>query len=685
MTPPQEEGAAPRAASAAVPLLAAAAALLWFAASWPFEITTWDDRRYIAENPWIRQLSPSRALELFRTYYFLNYHPLAMLSYALDYWAAGLRPWAYHLQSAAWHAGAVAALGFALRRLGAPAAALALLLLWWGLHPLRVESVVWLSGRKDVLCACFFLAAFAARLRAADAPERYLRSVFPLELALLLLALFSKSMAVTYGAVVLLWDALTAPGELRRRAPAYAAFLALGALFSWLNILAQADTIAPVARIGWGERILSALYSPWYYASRTLVPWGLSPLHARGYAPEWGSLRALLAVAGTLALLALGASQWRRRPEVAAGVGWYFLALAPVSGIIPVGGAFVADRYSYIPTAGLALALAAFARELRPGARAALLAALLAPSLALHSMGYMAAFRDTRALWERTLAVYPGFATARINLQRLDPSRTDLGVDTAALAAAASGDTSGVADEALAEALLARGERSRAVALLERSPNREPALARLMQLRAEDDIVVAAQHAWELLALPGASSERRAVAANILLRAGDWDGALRAVEETREPSLALANVTGQIANILLSRGEAEAARPWIARGRAIDPANAELVRALGVLHSATGDFAAGVASHRALLRRRDLAPEVRAQALGMLAFLHEASGGVPAALEAYREAVASGSRNPAVLGNYAALLEASGRRAEAAALAARAARLEELTAAAPPR
>lgn len=659
----------------------ALAAFAWFCASWPFEITRWDDRMYIELNPYIRVFSLARVAEVFGTFYFSNYHPLTVLSYALDYHVAGLDPWAAHVQNAAWHGAAVLVLGGILFQLGLRGAWAWLLLLFWALHPLRAESVAWLSGRKDVLSTTFFLAAFAVHVSAAEDPERYLRKYFPAEALLLLLALFSKSMAVTYVAVVVAWDYFNAPGELRRRAPAYAVFAALALLFSWLNIQAQSGAMTHVQHSSIPSRIANATYSVLHYIRATLVPHDLSPVHPRPFAPELLSWRT---GAAALAIAALVAVAWRcrrERPMVSAGIAFYGATLLPVSGVIPVGWAYVADRYSYLPTVGLVIAAAAGLQSVRASWRVPLVALLMVPSLWWNSMRYMATFRSTEGIWLRANEVYPDFPLIKLLLLRVNPARTDIVMPLSEIEGMLrlEGDY-GVAQEVYA--ILAPAAVKGSPAVL--GDDAGALATRLQAAKRSGDAEAGAALAAELAARPDLQPQQRAQAANALLRAGQLEEAIRLVEAAPGPYIEMTPVLGQIANVLLSRGERDRALPWIERAMAYDPAEPEVVRALGVYYSSAQLWAEGAASQEAVIARHDLTPEAKAIAWGMLGFFREAQGQAGGAAAAYQEAMANGSENPVVMRNYARLLAQLGESARAQAMIDRAA-LIEATASAPPR
>ena len=129
------------------------------------QFTNWDDPGYVLNQPIIKDLSEGGLGRIFRTSVMGNYHPLTMLTYAFDYSSANLEPFHYHLQSLLFHLGTTLLVYvFVLMLTKRPVAAVITALLF-GIHPMHVESVAWIAGRKDVVYGFFYMAACVAYLR----------------------------------------------------------------------------------------------------------------------------------------------------------------------------------------------------------------------------------------------------------------------------------------------------------------------------------------------------------------------------------------------------------------------------------------------------------------------------------------------------------------------------------------
>lgn len=321
------------------------------------------------------------------------YQPLAYLSYGLDYLLWGLDPRGYHLQNALWHAAASGLLALLMLRLVPDPVAAALAAIAFAVHPLRVESVSWISERRDVMCAALSLGATLAYVRGSDRAA----------LGLFLLSLLSKGMAVTLPAVFFILDRY----PLRRARPlkAYAPYLLLAAIFVLAGAGLQDRLRWSLEQHGPLARIAQASYAFCFYLAKTAWPSGLSPFYELRPPLDPLEPRFLAAFAG-IALLAVLS---RRRPWLAAALAAYAVMLAPVSGLFQFGPQLVADRYSYLTTVPFFVLLAAALRR-RPWAGLALL------PLAAACVAQQAHWRSTEALWTRALALDPVSGSAHLAL-----------------------------------------------------------------------------------------------------------------------------------------------------------------------------------------------------------------------------------------------------------------------------
>jgi tetratricopeptide (TPR) repeat protein len=401
----------------------AAAAIALYARTAGFPFVLFDDPAYVAENPTVRAgLSGSSVAWAFTTLHYSNWHPLTWLSYLLDASLLGAAPGALHLENALLHA-ANAALVFAVlaRLTGARwrSAAVAAL---FALHPTRVESVAWISERKDLLFTLFGLLAllgYGAYAR-RPSPGRYLWVALAFSASLL-----SKGMLVTLPLLLLLLDVWPlgrlrwplvpgrAPEEnpfppvsLRRAVLEKLPLLALSAGCAWLTVAAQSGWKS-VLPLPFGERLANAAVAWVRYVGLLAWPVDLAVLYplAPGGPPAWqvaGAALILFSVTAAAVLLA------RRAPWLMVGWLWFVGTLLPVIGLLQVGWQSIADRYTYFPALGLFVAVVWSVDALASGrARRALgpAAALILLVLAAASSRQLGYWRDEVSLFRRAVAV----------------------------------------------------------------------------------------------------------------------------------------------------------------------------------------------------------------------------------------------------------------------------------------
>jgi tetratricopeptide (TPR) repeat protein len=384
----------------------------------------WDDPRYVSENPWIRGLDLAFLKEAFTEVYFANWHPLTMISYALDYALWGLNPLGYHLENVILHTvntALVAVLSLRLitvvRPLSAPAAfaAAAVPALLFGIHPLHVESVAWISERKDVLCAMFFLSSILFYLRYAQEGKTL---CYVLSLTSFALAIMSKSMAVTLPAVLLLIDFYplrrlsSAKGGLKAVAEKLP-FFAISVFAAAMAVYSQGAAVASLDSIPVDMRAIVALKAYVFYLEKLFIPIRLAPFYPLPVEvdPFAADYMVAYAVLGGISVICL-ASAIRYRVFL---VTWlYFLGtLVPVIGLVQVGMQAAADRYMYLPSLSILVLFGAGAALIIERGSRALLGALLAfISVATVGLSYAtvtqaAIWKDSLTLWDYEVRIYP--------------------------------------------------------------------------------------------------------------------------------------------------------------------------------------------------------------------------------------------------------------------------------------
>ncbi len=382
----------------------------------------WDDRIHILENPAVRE---AHWVEIATQPVGSYYRPVVFASFALEARAVGVAPPVFHATNLALHACVASLLFGAASALGAGSGVALAGSLLFALHPVQSEAVLYVSGRTDVLCAAFALAALWLHLRSAGwrgAPAlRHARVGAALCFGL---SLGCKESSAALPLAFALGDRIFASGRgslagLLRLWP-YA--LVLVAYAGWRASL-PGQGLALAGPSDATARTATALAALADYARLLVLPVGLHLERFTSSESPWRPLAGLF----LLGLALAGA--WRARPEIRFWLAFAAFAYLPTSNLVPVypglpsGVAFAPEHFLYLPSTGLSMALAlAAAPRLGPRAVAAgLPAVLLVFAVILHDRARD--WRDEETLYRHTLAYVPESARVRLNLGNLLLSR----------------------------------------------------------------------------------------------------------------------------------------------------------------------------------------------------------------------------------------------------------------------
>lgn len=354
------------------------------------DFVTWDDDVYVFQNPHILSLDLKFLSWAFFDFYSYNWHPLTWLSHAVDYALWGLNPLGHHLTNIVLHAA---------NTLLATLLTVRLLEVWkwkmprnelpsflnerailiaagttgllFGLHPVHVESVAWVSERKDLLCALFFLLSIMMYVKYAGSRQSAVGSqkstinnrqsarLYLLSLGFFVLALLSKPMAVTLPVVLLIldwhpFDRIRTLNTLRPALVEKIPFILLSLGSSIVTVLAQraGGALISTEEVPLSERLLVAVHSLAAYLWNMVWPRNLAafypyPRNIAFLSAEF--LPAIILVIGITAACLV----YRKKRKVWLSVwGYFVVTLIPVLGIVQVGGQSMADRYMYLPSLG---------------------------------------------------------------------------------------------------------------------------------------------------------------------------------------------------------------------------------------------------------------------------------------------------------------------------------------------
>lgn len=421
--------------------------LVAFSPALSADFVTFDDPTFVIDNPRVHGFSVENVRWAFTAMHGGHWHPLTWLSWMLDYtlWG-GLKPAGFHFTNVLLHAVcAVLVYGLSLRLLtlaqrdehGASGRAIhiaaGLAAAVFALHPLRAESVVWVTERRDVLSAAFLLGAAITYLNAVRIGAPGVRSPgwYAITCVLLALSLLAKAWGITFFAVMLVLDVFPL-----RRVPMSIRAVRVSDVFRLvlekvplILISLPVAVLAAQAQHGgyasktleeWGihDRLAQSVYGLAWYLWKTVWPMDLSVLYELPASMRLTETRVVLAMVTLGAALAAGVCVRAARAPVLCALAAYVILLAPVLGILQSGEQLVADRYSVLACIAPVLALAHVALRLVSQARRAdaasslprlmaVVAGVLVLALSMLTFSQSVVWRNSLSLWSSALSATP--------------------------------------------------------------------------------------------------------------------------------------------------------------------------------------------------------------------------------------------------------------------------------------
>ncbi|MBI3932699.1 MAG: tetratricopeptide repeat protein [Acidobacteria bacterium] len=676
------EGAPPPAPGGRGLLLAAvllvAATIAVYAPVRGFEFVNYDDYHYVIENPRVATgLSARNLAWAWTAFHAGNWHPLTWISHQVDCALYALEPGGHHLTNLVLHAANAVLLLLALFALTGSVGRSAAVAALFALHPLNVESVAWVSERKNVLSTLFWIATMWAWAAYARQPSR---RRYVLVAVLLALGLAAKPMVVTLPCVLLLLDVWplgrwhwsrpdargAALGLVREKLPLFGLVL----LSSALTVAAQkgAGAVTSLTAVPLEARLTNALVAYVRYLEKMFWPDSLSAFY-----PHPGlSLGAAEVGGAALLLVALSfvASKARGAPYLLVGWLWYLGTMVPVIGLVQVGSQSMADRYAYVPLLGPFVALVwgladlAAARRATPALAALGLAVLAALGVAAHrQVGHwrssLALFEHARAVTRDNYVAFTNLGLAYNKEKRWDDAiasfRRALRIQPRSaeawghmgLAFAKKGKT----DEAI-EAL------SKALAIYPDSLHAHNNLGVALRRR---DPARAVDHLRRALVLDPEFAEAHVNLGAAFFEAGDEAGARRAFDDALALAPDAAATQFRVGSVYLERGMLAEADVHLDEALRLDPRHADAHNSRGVVLLRQGSLEPAAAEFRRTLTLVPDHADAHAN-LGTLLYRQGRGDGAVAELEAALRLAPEHADAHATLG---AILAQSGRLAEA--------------------
>ncbi len=318
--------------------------------------TNWDDQELIINNPKIKSLNAENILDIFTSPTGADYLPLKEISYALDYRIWKLNPFGYHLANVILYAGNIVVVYLIINLLFENSVVALLASSYFAIHPVHVESVTWLSGRKDVLCGFFFFLAFYLYLKYSSGKRNltpYLFSVISF-----FFACFSKPVAVVLPLGIFLYEITFKKEEknILRKFTRCIPYFLISIFISYLTIRIgiKYTTVKSYSGFNIFKILFSFINVLFSYLKKIIFPVNLCALYGSDRKTEM-SVFSFIILSVLLVLMVLFLFKlYRRRKEIFFCLAWFPLMLLPVSGIVPLS-IEKADRYLFIPLFGVSI------------------------------------------------------------------------------------------------------------------------------------------------------------------------------------------------------------------------------------------------------------------------------------------------------------------------------------------
>jgi Tfp pilus assembly protein PilF len=601
------------------PWVVALATFLVFVRVMQNDFVTWDDYDNLVINPHYRGLWWSQLGWMFTTFHLGHYQPLSWVTFGFDYLVWRMDPLGYHLTNLIFHTANAVFFYFIARRLIALAfsyadyekswqlttsAAFAALL--FSIHPLRVESVAWVTERRDVLSGFFYLWTLSCYLRAASTHEPILRQRWlAAAVGVYALSLLSKATAITLPAILLLLDVFPLRRlhggirdwfKLQNRSLWWEKlpFAVLACGFAVIALVAQhtSGALTALQQYDISFRFAQAFYGLMFYLWKTLLPTHLSPLYELPFDLAPWVWIFLVATADVLTISFAAFFLRRQWPALFACWLYYFVMLSPVLGFAQSGPQLVADRYSYLPCLSwVLLAAGGLFRILSPASAPSRnrMGRFITPSVIgvgiLLILGFLTweqigVWRDTRTLWGYVMVVTPNSSIAHYNLGK-------------------TLETEGKADRAME---LYR----RAVTINPNNVDAHHNLARLLARKGQQEEAIS--HYRRALAIKPDDADTHSNLGLLLAVRGEVEASLEELQKAVQIDPNHARAYFNMGRVFAEQGDLDRAAANYQKALWLDPTEAEIQLGLGNVLARQGNLEAAIAQYQQAVKLKpDLA------------------------------------------------------------------------------
>jgi protein O-mannosyl-transferase len=365
----------------------------------------WDDDQYVLNNPLVKDLSVDNVLKMFGSPYSFNYHPLTVLTYSLEHSFFQFNPLVYHLTNLILHLFNCMIVFWLIFLISRNIIIALLTSILFGVHPLAVEPVAWVSGRKDVLYAFFYLGALVAYIH-------YLRSVkktkyYVLSLFLFILSALSKASAITLTPMIFLMDYIDKRKFDKNAIKDKIPFMVISLAFGIFALISVSGAVRHDTELNFLLKLKVASYGVIFYIWKLLLPVRLSclypyPLISKGIVPWIYNF----SFAAMIILSVLVCYSLRHTKKLLFGALFFLLSIFVNLQFVPLGAMMTADRYTYIPAIGIYYLVATVFLWLISKTEHYFLKVFLIATFIMMVFSFVRASRERCLAWENGLVLW---------------------------------------------------------------------------------------------------------------------------------------------------------------------------------------------------------------------------------------------------------------------------------------
>lgn len=381
-----------------------AAGFIAFSPAFDADFVYWDDDVNVYENPNVSDLNLENVKKIFTEDVIGNYNPLPILTFAIENEIVGLNPFYFHLNNIILHVLGCLLVYFIGFKMGLNRWSALLLSLLFAIHPMRVESVVWITERKDVLFGLFYWLSIFFYL---DYRKKDRKSFYYLALLIFPLALLSKIQAVALPLSLICIDYYLDKGFSRKKIISLWPFFLLSLITGLAGIyfLSAQGSLNQVSEelFGFGERIVIGAYSYMVYLYKLLIPYPMSPLYPYPSSLTWLHYSVALLLLPYLGLLYW---LWKKQYHIwTFGLLFFSVNVVFVLQVVGAGQGFLADRFTYIGYFGFFFIAAAYFQKFK-GWKTTSVLSLTAIILAVYmytSYAQSKIWKNSETMWTKVL------------------------------------------------------------------------------------------------------------------------------------------------------------------------------------------------------------------------------------------------------------------------------------------